>query len=349
MKPNIANTVDDTMHNIAPNAQESDFVAPPGIPRIKLILGGLVVALLAVAPLIVSQYYMTLLIPFFAYAVILLGFNLLFGYGGLLSFGHALFVAIGAYAAAALVSKTGMVSFEMMLLTAIVASAIISLPIALLASRFTGIFFGMLTLSFGMLFHSFLNKFYYITGGESGMRVPRPTLFGMELDQFDKTAFLAGPFYYYCLLMILLLAFVMWRIVRSPYGIHLMASRDNPVKALYLGVKVRNVRAIAFVISAVYAAIGGVILGINTGLADPELAYWTHSGHLVFMAVLGGYQEFLGPVLGAFVFILLQDELSSLTQYWRFFLGAILAIMVIALPGGIMGAIRKLKGKGEQS
>jgi branched-chain amino acid transport system permease protein len=349
MKPNIANTVDDTMHNIAPNAQESDFVAPPGIPRIKLILGGLVVALLAVAPLIVSQYYMTLLIPFFAYAVILLGFNLLFGYGGLLSFGHALFVAIGAYAAAALVSKTGMVSFELMLLTAIVASAIISLPIALLASRFTGIFFGMLTLSFGMLFHSFLNKFYYITGGESGMRVPRPTLFGMELDQFDKTAFLAGPFYYYCLLMILLLAFVMWRIVRSPYGIHLMASRDNPVKALYLGVKVRNVRAIAFVISAVYAAIGGVILGINTGLADPELAYWTHSGHLVFMAVLGGYQEFLGPVLGAFVFILLQDELSSLTQYWRFFLGAILAIMVIALPGGIMGAIRKLKGKGEQS
>ena len=242
-----------------------------------------------------------------------------------------------------------MVSFELMLLTAIVASAIISLPIALLASRFTGIFFGMLTLSFGMLFHSFLNKFYYITGGESGMRVPRPTLFGMELDQFDKTAFLAGPFYYYCLLMILLLAFVMWRIVRSPYGIHLMASRDNPVKALYLGVKVRNVRAIAFVISAVYAAIGGVILGINTGLADPELAYWTHSGHLVFMAVLGGYQEFLGPVLGAFVFILLQDELSSLTQYWRFFLGAILAIMVIALPGGIMGAIRKLKGKGEQS
>lgn len=349
MKPNVANTVDDTMHNIAPNAQESDFVAPPGIPRIKLILGGLVVALLAIAPFIVSQYYMTLLIPFFAYAVILLGFNLLFGYGGLLSFGHALFVAIGAYAAAALASKTGMVSFELMLLTAIVASTVISLPIAWLASRFTGIFFGMLTLSFGMLFHSFLNKFYYITGGESGMRVPRPTLFGMELDQFDKTAFLAGPFYYYCLLMILLLAFVMWRIVRSPYGIHLMASRDNPVKALYLGVKVRNVRAIAFVISAVYAAIGGVILGINTGLADPELAYWTHSGHLVFMAVLGGYQEFLGPVLGAFVFILLQDELSSLTQYWRFFLGAILAIMVIALPGGIMGAIRKIKGKGEQS
>jgi len=149
--------------------------------------------------------------------------------------------------------------------------------------------------------------------------------------------------------MVLLLTWVMWRIVRSPYGIHLMASRDNAVKALYLGVKIRSVRAIAFVVSAVYASIGGVILGVNTGLADPELAYWTHSGHLVFMAVLGGYQEFLGPVLGAFVFILLQDELSSLTQYWRFFLGAILAILVVVLPGGIMGAIRKFKAKGEQA
>ncbi|WP_175624321.1 MULTISPECIES: branched-chain amino acid ABC transporter permease [Oxalobacteraceae] len=340
----------DTVHSAPITApEELEFVAPPPISRAKLIAGGLVLAVLAVAPLVISQYYMTLLIPFFAYAVILLGFNLLFGYGGLLSFGHALFVAIGAYAAAAMVSKTGMVSFEMMLLTAVVASFVISIPIAWLASRFTGIFFGMLTLSFGMLFHSFLNKFYYITGGDSGMRVPRPSLFGMELDQFDKTAFLGGPFYYYCLVMVLLLTWVMWRIVRSPYGIHLMASRDNAVKALYLGVKVRSVRAIAFVVSAVYASIGGVILGVNTGLADPELAYWTHSGHLVFMAVLGGYQEFLGPVLGAFVFILLQDELSSLTQYWRFFLGAILAILVIVLPGGIMGAIRKFKSKGEQA
>lgn len=340
----------DTVHS-APitTPEELEFVAPPPISRTKLIAGGVVLAVLAVAPLVISQYYMTLLIPFFAYAVILLGFNLLFGYGGLLSFGHALFIAIGAYAAAAMVSKTGMVSFEMMLLTAVVASFVISIPIAWLASRFTGIFFGMLTLSFGMLFHSFLNKFYYITGGDSGMRVPRPSLFGMELGQFDKTAFLGGPFYYYCLVVVLLLTWIMWRIVRSPYGIHLMASRDNAVKALYLGVKVRSVRAIAFVVSAVYASIGGVILGVNTGLADPELAYWTHSGHLVFMAVLGGYQEFLGPVLGAFVFILLQDELSSLTQYWRFFLGAILAILVIVLPGGIMGAIRKIKSKGEQA
>jgi branched-chain amino acid transport system permease protein len=279
--------------------------------------------------------------------VILLGFNLLFGYGGLLSFGHALFVAVGAYCAAAVSSRLGVASFEIMLLAALAGVLVVAIPIALIASRFTGIFFGMLTLSFGMLFHSFLNKFYSITGGDSGMRVPRPTLFGMQLADFDKTAFLGGPFYYYCLALAVFMAWVMWRIVRSPYGIHLMASRDNPVKALYLGVKVRSVRAVAFVISALYAAVGGVILGINTGLADPELAYWTHSGHLVFMAVLGGYQEFLGPVLGALAFILLQDELSALTQYWRFFLGLVLAVLVIALPGGILGGVRKLLSRGE--
>jgi branched-chain amino acid transport system permease protein len=299
----------------------------------------------ALAPLVLPPYFLTLLIPFFAYVIVLFGFNLLFGYGGQLSFGHALFVALGAYAAAGAYSQFNIVSFELMLVIAVLAALCISIPIALIASRFTGIFFGVLTLSFGMLFHSILFKFYDITGGESGMRVPRPTLFGMELDAFNKTGFLTGPFYYYCLGLALALGFVMWRVVRSPYGLHLMASRDNPVKALYLGVKIRWVRTGAFVVSAVYGAIGGVILGVHTGLADPELSYWTHSGHLVFMTILGGYQEFLGPALGTLVLILVQDQLMSQTQYWRFFVGLALAVIVIVLPGGILGGLRKLKLK----
>ena len=317
-----------------------------GVSTMAKILIALSVLALAVAPKVLGAYYLTLLIPFFAYAITLLGFNLLFGYGGQLSFGHAMFVSIGAYAAAVVTARVGIASFELMLLAAICATTVISIPIAWVASRFTGIFFGMLTLSFGMLFHSFLNKFYYLTGGESGMRVPRPSLMGQPLEELSQTAFLSGPFYYYCLGLLLILSWIMWRIVRSPYGIHLRASRDNAVKATYLGVKVRFGRAIAFVISAVYGSIGGVILGVNTNLADPELAYWTHSGHLVFMAVLGGYQEFLGPVLGALIFILLHDQLTSATQYWRFFMGVILAVLVIALPGGIFGALRKFRSKG---
>jgi branched-chain amino acid transport system permease protein len=210
-------------------------------------------------------------------------------------------------------------------------------PIGLFCVRYVGIFFGMLTLAFGMLFYSFLFKFYHLTGGDSGMRVPRMNILGLELSQYNKIEFLAGPFYYYCLALLIIAAIVMWRIVHSPFGLHLRAVRDNPRKAEYLGVHVHRFRLAAFVISAAYGAAGGAILGFRVGLADPELVYWTQSGQLVFMTVLGGFSNFFGPIIGAFAFTLLQDQLQSLTQYWRFILGAVLAVIVIAFPDGLAG------------
>jgi branched-chain amino acid transport system permease protein len=135
----------------------------------------------------------------------------------------------------------------------------------------------------------------------------------------------------------------MWRIVHSPFGLHLKAIRDNARKAEYLGVQVHRCRLAAFVISAAFGAAGGTILGFRIGLADPELVYWLQSGELVFMTVLGGFANFFGPIIGALAFTLLQDQLQSLTQYWRFVLGAILAIVVIALPGGIAGVADDLR------
>ena len=307
--------------------------------RHGVLLGLLLVAAaaLALVPRFAEPYYVTLVIPAFAYAIALLGFNLLFGYTGLLSFGHALFVAIGAYGAAVLSSRMGVKSFELVLLLSCAAAVAVALPVALLSVRYVKIFFGILTLAFGMLFHSFLFKFYDLTGGDTGIRVLRPTLFGMAFGDLDKTAFLIGPFYYYCLALMLVLGFAMWRLVHSPFGLHLVAIRENPRKAEYLGVRVRMFRVVAFLVSAFYGAVGGVILGINTGQADPELAYWTHSGDLVFMAVLGGFANFFGPVLGAFAFIFLKSELMGATQYWRFFLGLVLAVIVIGFPRGLMG------------
>ncbi|MGD9769971.1 MAG: branched-chain amino acid ABC transporter permease, partial [Pseudolabrys sp.] len=113
--------------------------------------------------------------------------------------------------------------------------------------------------------------------------------------------------------------------------------RDNARKAEYLGVHVHRMRLVAFIISAGFGAAGGAILAFRVGLADPELVHWTHSGHLVFMTVLGGFANFFGPIVGALALTILQDQLQSLTQYWRFVLGAILALVVIGLPGGIMG------------
>jgi branched-chain amino acid transport system permease protein len=305
--------------------------------RVLLVGVAIVVAALAAFPKVASPYYTTLVLPAFGYAIALLGFNLLFGFTGLLSFGHALFVAIGAYAAAVLTGKLGVKSFEAIVLVAGIVAVIAALPVALLAVRYVRIFFGILTLAFGMLFHSFLFKFYNLTGGDTGMRVLRPTLFGTDFKELDKTTFLIGPYYYECLALLVVLAFAMWRIVHSPFGLHLAAIRENPRKAEYLGVRVHRFRLLAFLISAFYGAVGGAILGVNIGQADPELAYWTHSGELVFMTVLGGFASFFGPLLGAFTFIFLKSELMGATEYWRFFLGVTLAVIVIAFPRGLMG------------
>ncbi len=304
-------------------------------PAIIIALAGIIG--LALLPLLAPSYYASLMIPFFGYAIALLGFNLLFGYTGLLSFGHAMFLGFGAYGAAVLAGVLGIKSFEAVLFAVMLLAALAAVPIGVLCMRYVGIFFGMLTLAFGMLFYSFLFKFYHLTGGDSGMRVPRMNIIGLEFAHYNKIEFLAGPFYYYCLALLVIAACVMWRIVHSPFGLHLKALRDNPRKAEYLGVHVHQFRLAAFVISAAYGAAGGAILGFRIGIADPELVYWTQSGQLVFMAVLGGFSNFFGPIIGALAFTLLQDQLQSLTQYWRFILGAILALIVIGFPGGLAG------------
>lgn len=316
-------------------------------PRVKgiwVLLG--LIAVLAVMPLIASPYALLLLVPFIGYAIALFGFNLLFGTTGLLSFGHALFLGVGAYTASTLTSKFGVLSFELIVLTSAVVSAFVAVVIGVLCVRYTRIFFGMLTLAFGMLFHSFLFKFYSVTGGDQGMRVLRPLLLGMEW-RGGKTAFLTGPFYYYVLALLALLGAVMWRITQSPFGLHLKAIRENAGKAAYVGVQIFRMRLAAFVISAIYGGIGGTILAVTTGLADPELAYWTHSGNLVFMAVLGGSGTFIGPAIGALAFVLLQDFVMAVTQYWRFVMGSVLVLLVIFLPQGLSGAFEMLWSRKE--
>jgi branched-chain amino acid transport system permease protein len=298
---------------------------------------GLALLTLLVLPLVLSPYRLLLMLPFMAYGVILLGLNLLFGYTGLVSFGHALFVGIGAYTGAFLTTHAGIRSLEVIVLAAAILGALAAALVGLLCVRYVKIYFGMLTLAFGMVFYTFLLKFYRLTGGDEGMQVLRPLLLGFNLDAMPKTTYLVGPYYYYCLGVLVVAAAVMWRIVHSPFGLCLRTIRDNPAKAEALGVSVTRYRWYAFVISAVFAAVGGALLGPPTGNVDPTLAYWTHSGNLVFMALLGGFASFFGPVLGAFVFIFLQDTVMSVVPYWRLVFGAILAVIVIFAPGGLMG------------
>ena len=295
-------------------------------------------ALIAVFPYIAGPHYTILMFSAMGFAIALFGLNLLLGFTGLLPFGHAMFLAIGAYTAAYLTAANYM-SLELILLTAAAAAIVIAIPVGLLCIRYIKIYFGMLTLAFSMLLYSFLFKFYKITGGDEGLRIkmPAPSLF--DLSKQDTIAILTGPLYYYVFSLMLVLAIIMWRIVGSPFGLGLRAIRENEQKAKYLGVNVQRYRLVAFVLAGVYGALGGVIVAIPVGLADPSLAYWVQSGNLVFMLLLGGYTNFFGPVLGAVLFIFFQDQLMSYTEYWRLTFGVLLAVVVIFFPNGLMAII----------
>jgi branched-chain amino acid transport system permease protein len=308
----------------------------------RVLLGAAVAAALAL-PLVAAPYHVLLMLPFMAYAVILLGLNLLFGYTGLVSFGHALFISIGAYTGAVITTHTLLRSMEVILLVAALLGGVAAALVGALCVRYVKIYFGMLTLAFGMVFYTFLLKFYRLTGGDEGMPVLRPSLLGQSLDTMPKTEYLAGPYYYYTLAVLAVATLVMWRVVHSPFGLCLRTVRDNPAKAEALGLGVTRYRWHAFVISAVYAAVGGALLGPPTGNVDPTLAYWTQSGNIVFMTLLGGFTSFFGPVVGAFVFIFLQDTVMSVVPYWRLIFGAILAFLVIFAPGGLMGLFARTR------
>ena len=314
----------------------------------RLVLGAAVVAV-ALAPLVAPTYHVLLMLPFMAYAVVLLGLNLLFGYAGLLSFGHALFIGIGAYAGAFLTSQLKVRSLEVILLAAGGLGALVAAPVAALCVRYVKIYFGMLTLAFGMVFYTFVLKFYRLTGGDEGLPFLRPALLGWSLEAMPKTDYLVGPYYYYSLAVLSVAALCMWRIVHSPFGLCLKTIRDNPAKAESLGIDVTRYRWLAFMLSAVYAAVGGALLGPPTGNVDPTLLYWTHSGNIVFMTLLGGFASFFGPVLGAFVFIYLQNWVMSVVPYWRLVFGAILAGIVIVAPGGLMGLAARRRRPGRLS
>ena len=293
---------------------------------------------IAAFPLIAGPHYAILMFSAMGFAICLLGLNLVFGYTGLLSFGHAMFVAIGAYTAAYLTAAR-ILHLEVILLTAAAIAVAAAVPVGLLCIRYVRIYFSMLTLAFSMLLYSFLYKFYPITGGDEGLRIKMPASLLFDVSRMDTVGILTGPFYYYVLAMLIALTYLMWRITASPFGLGLRAIRDNQQKAEYLGVRIQRNRLIVFVISGVYGALGGVIVSIPVGLADPSLAYWLQSGNLVFMLLLGGYTNFFGPILGSVVFTFFQDQLMSYTEYWRLTFGIVLAVIVIFLPNGLMGVL----------
>jgi branched-chain amino acid transport system permease protein len=312
-------------------------------PRRVLAWSAPVLLGLVALPYVVPPYQTVLLTYGLVFAIAALGFNLLLGYTGLLSFGHSAYFGMGAYAVAFAVKYLKAESMEIFLLGGIVASGVVAALFGLLCVRYTKIFFGILTLALSQVLWSLAFKFFWVTGGSDGLRVPTPTLLGGFVraggDKFD---FLSHRYYFYVLAVFVVCATVMWVIVHSPFGKALQAIRDNETRAEFVGVQVWHYRWVAFLISGIFTGVAGALWVPLNGLTTPDILHWTFSGKMVFFTVLGGFQTFFGPVIGAIIYNYLETYAVGHTVYWQMVLGIVLVVMVLALPAGIVGTLKRL-------
>jgi len=319
-------------------------------PRRLLLFVAPVVLLLLVLPSLVEPYETVLLSYGLIFAIAALGFNLLLGYTGLLSFGHSAYFGMGAYGVAFIVKYLKITSMEVFLLGGILASTLVAALFGFLCVRYTRIFFGILTLALSQVLWSLAFKFFWITGGTDGLRVPTPSLLGGQVTMAlgkgqDKMDFLAHRYYYYVLVIFCVSVAIMWVIVHSPFGKALQAIRDNETRAEFVGVQVWHYRYVAFLVSGAYTGLAGALWVPLNGLTTPDILVWTFSGKIVFFTVLGGFQTFFGPIIGAVVFNYLETYAVGHTVYWQLVLGVVLVVLVLALPAGIVGTTSRLAGR----
>ena len=323
----------------------ADLKAPQSRSVLKLAAAAAPILLaLILVPSFVGTYQLQLLTYGLISAIAALGFNLLLGYTGLLSFGHSAYFGFGAYTVAFVVQYLGPRSMELYILIGIPSVAMMSALLGYICVRHTRIFFGILTLALSQVLYSLALKLYWETGGSDGLRVPRPVLLLGLLSFSGPRGFqqFIPSYYYYVLAVFVVCVIIMWVIVHSPFGKTLQAIRDNEVRARFLGIRIRRFRWIAFLVSGTFTGLAGILWVPLNGLTTPDVLYWTFSGEIVFMALLGGFRNFTGPIVGGIVFTYLKTYAVATTEYWQLLLGVVLVTLVLVLPTGIVGAISKV-------
>jgi len=324
------------MSGEASSRRERSLLKPVAAATLALLV-------LILVPIFVDTYQLQLLTYGLIAAIAALGFNLLLGYTGLLSFGHSAYFGVGAYTVAFVVAHLGPHTMEFYILIGVPAVAITSAIFGYICVRHTRIFFGILTLAISQVIYSLALKLFWVTGGTDGLRVPRPTLLlglvgfsgSRGFEQFIKS------YFYYVLGVFAVCVILMWVIVHSPFGKALQAIRDNEVRARFLGLRIRRFRWIAFLVSGTFTGVAGILWAPLNGLATPDVLYWTFSGEIVFTALLGGFRNFTGPIVGGIVFTYLKTYAVATTEYWQLLLGVVLVTLVLVLPTGIVGAISR--------
>jgi branched-chain amino acid transport system permease protein len=321
----------------------------PSNPKGRVVVTVLVVVALLVLPALMSVYQTQLLTYGLIFAIAALGFNLLLGYTGLLSFGHSAYFGVGAYAAAFMVRYLGISSMELYIIGGVLVTAAVSALFGVVCVRYTRIFFAILTLALSQVLWTLAYKFFWVTGGTDGIRVPfsKMTLLGGLVDFTGSGTYFKfiQSYYYYVLIVFCMCVAVMWVIVHSPFGKTLQAIRDNETRARFLGVSIRRYRWMAFLVSGMFTGLAGVLWVPLNGLTTPDILYWPQSGKIVFFTVLGGFRNFTGPIIGAIAYNYLEVIAVAKTEYWQFVLGAVLIGLVLFLPGGLVGTASRLTAK----
>lgn len=308
--------------------------------RTEALLGGLVVAALLLAVLLAPWMKFVLTVAL-AKGIVVLGILLLLR-AGQVSFGHALFIGLGAYLVAFLAPSLP----EVLLLIPLggLLAGAVGLVVGLFVVRYRAIFFGMLNLALSMVFYSLLEKLYEITKGTDGIRVVAPRIAGqaLELESYGWGMFL--------LALLLAVGFAVFTraYLASPMGQALAGIKTRETRLEFMGVSARQVLLAAYVLSAVMGGVGGAIIGLTSRHVTPLLAYWTASGELVFIGILGGAGGALGPFLGAVTYELVRlYAAANLADAWQMILGAVLLAVILFAPGGLYGMLSaRLKGRG---
>jgi branched-chain amino acid transport system permease protein len=265
--------------------------------------------------------------------------NFLLGFTGVLSFGHAAYFGLGAYGAAMSI-KFFAPSTPLAILVGIVAGTLAAAAIGALIVKLRGVYFAMVTIAFGQVFYFIAFRWNSVTGGDDGIagwhREPLHLGFTtIDILGNDKA------FYYLVLALFALTAALMALLLRSPLGRSLIAIRENERRARFLGIPIEQHIWIAFVLSALFASLAGALYALLSNFTDPRSLHWTMSGNFVIMAVLGGMRSFWGPLIGAAIFVVLQDFVSSQTENWMSVIGLFFVLVVSFFPRGVLGIIKR--------
>jgi len=285
-----------------------------------------------------SRFLLTLFTRIVILALAAVSLNLILGYGGMMSFGHAAYLGIGGYAVGILAYE-GVVSGFVQWPVALLASAFFALVIGALSLRTRGVYFIMITLAFAQMA-------YYIVaglaryGGDDGLTIQKRSQFFLPLNLSNKV-----QFYYICLALLFASMYLVWRIINSRFGMVIRGARSNDTRMRAIGFPTYRYKLICFVIAGTLCGLAGALLANHTDFVSPGMMYWTRSGDLIVMVVLGGMGSTFGPLFGAVALLVLEEVLSGITEYWQIILGPLLLLVVLFARGGIDGLLGKMREK----